>query len=179
MQLDLYDNSWYHPGPKWKIFAWQIVSIVFFKTALPWPYKLKRKLLRVFGTQLGKNVIIKPHVNIKYPWKLKIGHHSWIGEGVWIDNLEEVSIGNNTCLSQGVTVICGNHDFSKKTFDLMVSPILIGDGVWLGAFSLLGPGGSSEENSVLSAGSTCFSIMKRNSIYKGNPAIIVRKRNVY
>ena len=51
----------------------------------------KRFLLRLFGAKIGKGVVIKPCVNIKYPWKLRIGNYVWIGENVWIDNLDTVT----------------------------------------------------------------------------------------
>ena len=56
--------------------------------------------MRLFGASVGKGVIINPRVNIKYPWKLVIGSNVWIGEKVWIDNLADVTIGDNVCLSQ-------------------------------------------------------------------------------
>lgn len=86
---------------------------------------LRIRLLRLFGARMGKGVVIKPSVNIKYPWNLSIGDYSWIGENVWIDNLTHVAIGSNVCISQGAMLLCGNHDYKRPTFDLMVKPIVI------------------------------------------------------
>src|SRR4051794_21514667 len=58
----------------------------------------RRVLLRAFGAKIGHSVNIKPRVRVTFPWKLAVGDHSWIGEGVWIDNLECVSVGKNCCL---------------------------------------------------------------------------------
>ena len=33
---------------------------------------------------MGKSIIIKPRVNIHFPWKLIIGDNVWIGEGAII-----------------------------------------------------------------------------------------------
>jgi len=71
-----------------------------FKTMLPIPSKIKVKILKLYGAKVGYNVLIKPNVNIKYPWFLEIGNDVWIGENVWIDNLAQVTIGNDVCLSQ-------------------------------------------------------------------------------
>ena len=84
---------------------------------------MKRTLLRLFGANVGRGVVLKPRVTIKYPWKLAVGEHSWIGENVWIDNLGQVTIGNHCCLSQGALLLCGNHNYKKATFDLMVGDI--------------------------------------------------------
>src|SRR5690242_9560833 len=100
-----------------------MVSAIFFQNSL-FPFSgWKVFLLRLFGASVGKGVVIKPRVTIKYPWFLTIGNHSWIGENVWIDNLGKVAIGSNVCLSQGSMLLTGNHDYTKSTFDLMVKEI--------------------------------------------------------
>jgi putative colanic acid biosynthesis acetyltransferase WcaF len=121
-------------------------------------------------------VIIKPGVRIKYPWKLEIGSYSWIGESVWIDNLDEVKIGSNVCISQGALLLCGNHDFTKSTFDLMTGKIVLEDGVWIGAKSQVGPGVNVKNHAVLAMGSTATKDLKPFIIYRGNPAVEIKKR---
>ena len=71
---------------------------------------LKVFLLQLFGAKVGKGVVIKPNVNIKYPWLLEIGDYTWIGERAWIDNLAQVKIGKNCCISQGAMLLCGNNN---------------------------------------------------------------------
>jgi putative colanic acid biosynthesis acetyltransferase WcaF len=85
--------------------------MIFFMSAVPYPNRLKTFLLRLFGAQVGRGVLVKPRVNIKYPWFLKIGDFTWIGGGTWIDNLATVKIGSNVCLSQGSYLCTGNHDY--------------------------------------------------------------------
>lgn len=137
---------------------------------------LKKLVLRMFGAKIGKGVVIKQRVNIKYPWKLKIGDHSWIGEDVWIDNLGEVKIGNNCCLSQGALLLCGNHNYKKSTFDLMVGNITLEDGVWIGAKCLVTGGVYCHSHALLAAGSVTHKNLEAYHIYQGNPAIKVRER---
>ncbi|MFM7234888.1 MAG: colanic acid biosynthesis acetyltransferase WcaF, partial [Flavobacteriales bacterium] len=120
--------------------------------------------------------VIKPHVCIKYPWKLSIGDFSWIGEHVWIDNLGEVSIGAHCCISQGAMLLCGNHDFTKSTFDLMVRDIVLEEGVWIGARSVVCPGVHCESHSVLAVGSIASTRLESYSIYRGNPAVKIKER---
>ena len=102
--LEIYDNSWYKPGSILKQLLWYIVSILFFKGSWNVMSSVKVFWLRFFGAQVGYGVVIKPNVKIKYPWKLIIGNHCWIGEYVWIDNLDQVILGNHVCLSQGAFV---------------------------------------------------------------------------
>jgi len=137
---------------------------------------IKCMLLRLFGAKIGRNVTIKPYVNIKYPWNLSIGENSWIGEDVWIDCLDKVDIGDNCCLSQGAFILCGNHNYKKETFDLMVSPVIIEDGVWIGAKAIVCPGVRCKSHSVLAVGSVATADLEEYTICGGNPASKIRQR---
>ncbi|MDE3183753.1 MAG: WcaF family extracellular polysaccharide biosynthesis acetyltransferase [Bacteroidota bacterium] len=176
--LAAYNNSWYRPGPAFKRACWYLVSAVFFKTSFFPVSSFKVLLLRLFGAKVGKGVIIKPCVIIKYPWFLRLGDNSWIGENAWIDNLGMIFIGNNVCLSQGSMLLSGNHDYTQPTFDLAVKEIVLEDGVWIGAKSIVCGGVVCKDHSVLAAGSVANKNMEPYSIYQGNPAIKKREREM-
>ena len=178
MQTDLstYNNEWYQPGPAFKRACWYLVNEVVFKSAFFPFYGFKNALLRLFGARVGRKVCIKPGVNIKYPWLLTLGDYTWIGEKVWIDNLASVTIGAHACLSQGAMLLCGNHDYSKSTFDLAVKPIVIEDGVWIGAHAVVCGGLTCYSHAVLSVGSVANRDLLAYHIYRGNPAESIKVR---
>jgi putative colanic acid biosynthesis acetyltransferase WcaF len=176
--LKKFDNSWYNPGSAPKRMLWLIYSALFFRHSLAIGSAHKRFILRAFGAKVGAHVVIKPSVNIKYPWKLSIGENTWVGENCWIDNLETVSIGANVCLSQGAMLLCGNHNFKKVSFDLMVSPITLEDGVWIGAQSTVCPGVTCHSHSVLSVGSVATKDLEPYFIYQGVPALKSKERSI-
>lgn len=176
--LSRYNNSSYRPGPNWKIVAWFLVNPIFLNSYLPIPVSVKRLILRVFGAKIGEGVMIKPRINIKYPWLLSVGNHVWIGEQVWIDNLVNVVIGDNACLSQGAMLLTGNHDYSSSTFDLKTAPITIEEGVWIGAKAVVCPGVKCHSHAVLTVGSVAVKDLEAYNIYQGNPAQWVRERNI-
>ena len=174
--LSKYNNSWYQPGSKLQTTLWYFINVLFFLNPLNPVSGIKVKLLRLFGAKIGEGVVIKPGVTIKYPWKLEIGNFCWIGENVWIDNLGKVTIGNNVCLSQGAMLLCGNHNYKKTTFDLIVKNILLEDGVWIGAQSVVCPGVTCFSHSILAVSSVATKNLQPYIIYQGNPAVEVRKR---
>jgi putative colanic acid biosynthesis acetyltransferase WcaF len=178
VSLSSFNNSWYIPGSSIKRFFWYYKNLFLFKSSIAWPYSWKRFILKLFGAKVGKGVIIKPCVNIKYPWFLEIGDNVWIGENVWIDNLSKVKIGNDVCISQGALILTGNHDYKKSTFDLIVKPITIEDGVWIGAKAIVCPGVTMLSHSVLTAASVLIKDAEPYTIYQGNPAVAVRKREI-
>ena len=177
MNLSLYNNSWFDPGAIYvKRFIWYYVNILFLLNPLN-PFScLKVWILRLFGAKVGKGVVIKPNVNIKYPWNLEVGDYTWIGEKVWIDNLVKVVIGKNVCISQGAMLLCGNHNYKKQTFDLMVASIKLEDGCWVGAKSIVCPGITLHSHSMLGLLSVANHDLESYSVYQGNPAKKVRDR---
>ena len=175
-ELKMYDNSWYRPAGRIKSLVWYYTNVFFLINKLIPLSSIKVAILKIFGASIGKGVVIKPGVNIKYPWFLTIGDYSWIGEDVWIDNLTEVKIGSNCCISQGAMLLCGNHNFKKSTFDLIVKPITLEDGVWIGAKTTVCPGVIAKSHSVLTVGSILSQDMEPYTIYRGNPATSVKKR---
>jgi putative colanic acid biosynthesis acetyltransferase WcaF len=155
---------------------WYIANALVLSGSLFPFYGPKRALLRLFGAQIGEAVIIKPRVNIKHPWRLTVGDHCWIGEGVWIDNLVEITIGNNVCISQEAYLLTGNHNYKSPAFDLMTKPVRIDDGAWIGARGIVCPGVVVGCNAVLTVGSVLTQNAKTNGIYSGNPAQLVKTR---
>jgi len=178
MQTDLskFTVGNYAAGPKWKVYVWHFVNYFVFNSALPWPYSLKRALLRIFGAKVDEGLIIKTKVRIKNPWRLVIGAHCWIGESVWIDNLEDVAIGNNVCLSQGSMLLTGNHDYTLSDFPYRLGKITLEDGVWIGAKSVVCPGVVCKSHSILTVNSVATKELNPWTIYSGNPAVSVRAR---
>lgn len=176
VNLSTFDNRWYQPGPRWKIVLWFLVNAWAVNSYLPLPTGFKRSLLRAFGAKIGRRVMIKPKVNVKYPWFLEIGDNAWIGEEVWIDNLTWVRIGPNACVSQGAMLLTGNHDYTRSSFDLKTAPITLEDGAWIGAKATVAPGVTCHSHAVLAVGSVATHSLDAYGIYQGNPARFVRKR---
>ena len=174
--LKNYNNNNYRPGNFFVIIIWYFLNHLIIKNSFITSSSFKIILLKLFGSKIGKGVIIKPGVSIKYPWNLIIGDYCWVGEDVWIDNLEMVIIENNVCVSQGAMLLCGNHNYKKSEFNLIVSKIIIKNGAWIGAKSIVCPGVIVDNHSVLSVGSVATQNMEPYSIYQGNPAKKIKNR---
>ena len=178
MEVDLssFSNSWYKPGNILKRFSWYYLNVIFLKSGW-FPFSsFKIFLLKLYGAKIGKGVLIKPFVNIKYPWFLKIGNNVWIGEEVWIDNLALVTIDDNVCISQGVLLLTGSHNYKTVTFELLVKPIKIENSVWICAKAIVCSGVVCHKNSIITAGSVITADCEENGIYKGNPGVKIKIR---
>lgn len=117
-------------------------------------------------------------MTIKFPWKLTIGDNVWLGEQCWIDNLDNVTIGNNVCISQGALLLTGNHDYTVSSMPYRNASITLEDGVWVGAKVVVCPGVTMRENSIATVGSVITKNTEADGIYQGIPAKMIKKREV-
>ncbi len=151
--LAAYDNSNFDPGRGLLVRSvWYVISLVVFESGWFPVSSLKCGLLRMFGAGIGFNVVVKPNVRIKYPWRLRVSDHCWIGQDVWIDNLDIVTLESDVCISQGAYLCTGSHDHRSPSFELKTAPILIKHGAWVAARAILLPGAVVEQCEVISAG---------------------------
>jgi putative colanic acid biosynthesis acetyltransferase WcaF len=179
VQLGQYDNSWYHPGGSLlKRSLWFFVGQPIVRSAWIPSSSLRVALLRAFGATIGNRVVIKPSVEVKYPWHLVVGDDCWIGEHVWIDNLTTVRISSNVCVSQGVYFCTGNHDWSDEKFGLIIAPIQLGEGSWAGAKCMLTPGVTLGRGAIASAGAVVMKSIPDFEVHAGNPAQFVKIRRM-
>src|SRR5882672_9870749 len=113
VRLDLYKAKDFDRGrSRWVEATWLLAQSILLASPL-WGTRLRVIVLQLFGARIGRGVTIKPGVRVKFPWRLKIGNHCWIGEDVWLDNLAEILIGDHCCLSQGAYLCTGSHDWSS------------------------------------------------------------------
>jgi putative colanic acid biosynthesis acetyltransferase WcaF len=177
VQLSKFNNDWYSPGRPFLLRAlWFFLGDPFVRCSLMPSSAMRTWILRLFGARIGHGIVLKPGVRVKYPWRLSLGNDTWIGEDCWLDNLEQISIGNNVCVSQGAYLCTGNHDWADESFGLIVKPITLRDGSWVGAKCVVGPGVELGECAVAAAGSVVTKSIPDYEIHAGNPAGFVRHR---
>lgn len=178
MRLDEFDNAAFDRGrPAWVEAAWLMVQWLLVSSWVPGSWH-RGLALRLFGARMGRGVVVKPGLKVKFPWKLMLGDHVWLGEDVWLDNLAEVRIGSHVCISQGAYLCTGSHDWSAERFDLVTRPIEVSDRAWIGARATVGPGVVVEEGAVLALGSVATQRLSAWQVYRGVPATAVRERRI-
>lgn len=153
MKLEGYTIGIFDRGaPRWREALWILVKCLFFLPSFPLPSAVRVALLRLFGAQIGRGVIIRSRVNITYPWRLSVGDHVWIGEEVVILSLAQVTLESNVCLSQRAFLCTGSHAFHSPSFDLITKPITIRERSWVAAQAFIAPGVTVGPGSMVAAG---------------------------
>jgi len=155
---------------------WWIVETLLFKPSPQVFYKWRCFLLRRFGAEIGKNVIIRPSVTITYPWKVKIGDYSWIGDDVVLYSLGDIEIGSNTVISQKSYICAGTHDYTEIDFPIRGEKIIIEDECWLATDVYVAPGIKIGKGTVVGARSSVFKDLPEGKVCIGSPAKVIKDR---
>jgi putative colanic acid biosynthesis acetyltransferase WcaF len=139
---------------------------------------LKVNILRWLGAEIGQGVRIKTGVRVKFPWRLIIKDFVWIGEDAWLDNLDLITIESHCCISQGVYLCTGNHDWCDRNFALKTAPIYLETGSWISARATVAAGVRVGQGAILGLGSVATQSLEPMTIYSGNPAIAIKSRKI-
>jgi putative colanic acid biosynthesis acetyltransferase WcaF len=161
--------------PRWYEALWIFVEFLVVTNPIQVSSRVRRFVLRLFGGKIGQKVIIRPRLRVKFPWNLEIGDRSWIGEGVWIHNQDKVFIGSDSVISQETFITTGSHEIYKN-MDLIISPVHIGNYVWITTRCIVLKGVVIGDGVVVTPGSVVNKSLLGNAMYGGNPARFIKNR---
>lgn len=133
-------------------------------------------MLRAFGANISMSASIHPSAKIDYPWRLTMGDRSSLGQNSWAYCLNDITIGENTCIGNDVYLQTGSHDITSPNFRLVTKPITIGDGVWVATGSTVLPGITLGDMTVVGASSVVVKSTETYDVIGGNPAKFIKKR---
>lgn len=157
------------------VYLWGACELLFVYN--PWQISssVRVRMLRLFGAEIGPEVIFRPRTRVKFPWKLHIGARSWIGEGVWFHNQDHVYVGHDVVISQETFLTTGSHAH-RVDMALITRPIRIEPGVWIASRCVV-LGGSRVGRSALARPMTQISgVVPENSIISGENAQVIGQR---
>ena len=157
-------------------------NIIYFFLFVPSPrvfHKWRIFLLKLFGATIGKNCNIHRKAEIWAPWNLRLGNYIGIADNVKLYNMDIISIGDYSTISDGAHLCCGSHDYNSKNFQLFAKPITLKEKVWICAEAFIHPGVTINNGCVIGARSVVIkSLEDENGIYTGNPCKFVKKRSL-
>lgn len=139
-------------------------------------YGWRNMIYRFFGAEIGRNVKIRQSARITYPWKVKIGDNTWIGDRAELYSLDGIAIGSNVCISQDAYLCTGSHDSTSIDFRYDCRPINIEDEAWIASGTFVAPGVTIGRGTVVGARSLVLKSLPGGGIYAGQPAKLIRER---
>ena len=139
--------------------------------------ELRAKLLRLTGVSVGEGSQIHGPLKISGPagllGRLKIGQSAHVGADCVLDLSEQLTIGDRVTIEPGVMILTSTHelDFPQhRAGKVIVSPVSIGDGVWLRARSVVLPGVTIGAGAVVEVGAVVNRDVAPNTRVGGIPA---------
>lgn len=135
---------------------------------------------RVVLSSFSEIVVISVDSSLGISGELSVGSETYIGA---FSNLRAVggriSIGNHVQIAQHVSIIAANHVIepvvgTRTSLDRRRNGVTIGDGVWIGANSVILPGVEIGDQAVVGAGAVVTRSIPPRQIWAGNPARLVR-----
>jgi putative colanic acid biosynthesis acetyltransferase WcaF len=138
----------------------------------PW----RRLLLRAFGARIGAGARVHGSAAVWLPANLELGRGVLIGPGARLYNQGPIAIGAWSVVSQRAHLCAGTHAADSSDFQLVVRPIAVGERCWIAAEAFVAPGVTMADGAVLGARGALFEDAEVDGIYRGNPAVLVRRR---
>lgn len=147
----------------------------------------RRRLLRELLGDIGENVTIDTPFYCDYGSNIFIGNNVIININCTFVDDSPIRIGNQVLIASNVQIYTSTHpvlpqeryvpDWKEKKTDFFrtyASPVEIKDNVWIGGGSIILPGVSVGENSVIGAGSVVNRPIPANCVAVGNPCRVIR-----
>ncbi len=151
-------------------------SVVNVFIASSWvPKHVRRELYRALGFHVG-GASLSPHLTFKSN-RVDIGDHVYINEGCSFDNLERVTIGDSVHVGPDVLFGTSSHEIGdavSRAGPLVLAPLVVSSGCWIGARAVLLPGVKVGEGCVVAAGAVVTRDCLAHGLYAGVPAKRIR-----
>jgi putative colanic acid biosynthesis acetyltransferase WcaF len=157
---------------------WIVVCALFFRRTPKFLYPWRVFLLRCFGAQISGRVFVAASAIVRYPWLLTMEHHACLADRAECYNLARITLKERCVVAQQAYLCAGTHDFSDPKLPLMVGEIVVGEDAFLGARSFVLPGVNIGAGAILGACAVATRDLEPWTIYAGNPAKAVKKREM-
>ena len=158
---------------------WQIVYVFLFR---PTPYFILQTwrlfLVKCFGAKATCLVQLFPSCKIWAPWNLEVGEYVAIDRDVNLYSVNSIKIGNKVAISAEAFICTASHDISIPSRPLITKPIIIENGVWIGARAFIFPGVRIGEGAVIGACAVVTKDVEPWTVVVGNPARFIKRREL-
>jgi maltose O-acetyltransferase len=144
--------------------------------------RLRALILRLIGFQIQRSTMLADMPTLTGDGniykKLVIGSRCWINIGCLFNLGGEIRIGNDVSIGHDVLILTVSHEIGSaqhRASRLIVKPISIGSGAWIGSRSTLLPGVTIGAGAVVAAGSVVYHDVAPNTLVGGVPARPIKK----
>jgi putative colanic acid biosynthesis acetyltransferase WcaF len=173
---DPYTRPAFSLGNRAARLLWNLIWLLLYRPSPRPLHAWRAMLLRLFGARLGPDCHFYPASRVWAPWNLDCADHVAAGDGVEIYNPSLMRLGSHVILSQDCYLCGATHDYNDPAFPLLAYAMTIEPYAWICARASVTPGIRVGEGAVLGLGSVASRDLEPWTVYAGNPAQPIRKR---
>ena len=158
--------------------VWNVVYLLLFRpfgTKLFNPWRIA--LLKLFGAKVKWDSGVYCSCRIWAPWNLQMGHNAWLGPYTICYNQAMVILDDDVTVSQYAYLCAAGHTtdgINSNGRGLVVAPIHIKKGAWIGAGASILPGVTIGKYAIVGAGAIVTKDVGDYEVAVGVPAKIVK-----
>lgn len=133
-------------------------------------------MYKLGGLKIGKGSKIHIGARFFYPENITIGKGSIIGDNIFLDGRDNLTIGNHVDIASSVMIYNSEHDINSEDFQAIIAPVKIGDYVFIGPRAIILPGVNIGKGAVIAAGAVVTKDVADFAIVGGVPAQVIGER---
>ena len=161
----------------WELFRWYCALFSWIPGGIG--STIRCFFLKPFFGGAGKRTRIFEYFVLEYPQGLRVGDDVRINRDCNFYARGGITIGSGVIIGEQVSLQTGKHDYRHREIfsaPLVVAPIEIMRGAWIGAHVVVLPGVTVGEGSIVGAGAVVTKDVPANTIVGGVPAKFIKKR---
>lgn len=139
-------------------------------------HHLRRALMKLGGAKIGAGSSIHMGCRFFSLKNVRIGKDTIIGDHVFLDGRDKLIIGDHTDIASQVLIYNSEHDINSENFGVILSPVEIGDYVFIGPRAIILPGVKIGKGAVVAAGAVVTEDVGEFTIVGGIPAKVIGER---
>jgi len=139
------------------------------------PARVRELLSQLTGSTVDESVTLFPPFTSDFGKNIRLGRRVFINAGCRFQDQGGITIGDDCLIGHNAVIATLQHDIApSRRGDLIPSPVVIGNNVWLGANVTVLPGVTIGDDAVVGAGSVVTKDVPARTVVVGSPARVVR-----
>ena len=137
--------------------------------------EIKQLFSKLIDKEVSEDFRVFPPFTTDFGKNIHIGKNVFINSGCRFQDQGGIYIGDNVLIGHNVVLATLNHNENpQKRGNLIPSPIIIGNDVWIGSSSTVIPGVTIGDGSIIAAGAVVTKDVAENTVVGGVPARYIR-----
>lgn len=137
----------------------------------------RQELLKELFDHAGKGSYAEPPLYVDYGYNIRVGENFFCNYDCVFLDCGKITIGDDVMLGPKVALYTANHPIDPEVRAFRHDhgiPITVGNHVWIGGSSVVCPGVTIGDNTVIGAGSVVTRDIPSNVVAAGNPCRVIR-----